>query len=255
MAKILIAEDEKDEREWLCKYIREHHRELEIVAECSNGKDALESSISLSPDILFLDIEMPLMTGLEVADKLATEDKQQYFVFLTAHSKFDYAQKAVKVGAFDYLLKPYSPTEIDTLIHRLLATMEKTYDDKLDDLITHMANATPSENQNPVVRLALEYIEDHYSDKISLEILSSDIGFSTGYVSKCLIKYVGKNFNTILLEKRCYKALDLLREDRLTVNEISDKVGFTDPGYFTKCFKALFGTSPKRYSNILMGKK
>lgn len=118
-----------------------------------------------------------------------------------------------------------------------------------------MANATPSENQNPVVRLALEYIEDHYSDKISLEILSSDIGFSTGYVSKCLIKYVGKNFNTILLEKRCYKALDLLREDRLTVNEISDKVGFTDPGYFTKCFKALFGTSPKRYSNILMGKK
>ena len=151
-------------------------------------------------------------------------------------------------------MKPYDSKEIDFLIDKLIPTMDTNLKSNLRQIVNHMNNASTKSSENPVVRLAIEYINDHYSEKISLELLADSIGFSSSYVSKCLIKHLGKNFNTILLETRCNIALQLLTKDRLTVNEVAYKTEFSDPNYFTKCFKSYFGDTPKNYSNTLMGK-
>ena len=255
MLKLLIAEDEIKELEWLSTYIKEHHSErLTVVGECTDGVTALKRAQETKPDIVFLDIQMPLMNGIDVAKTLKQQDKFVNIVFLTAFSTFEYAHEALKIGALDYLLKPYDPKEIDILIDKLIPTMNNNLQSDLRQIVTHMNNASTKSSDNPVVRLAIEYIEDHYSEKISLEMLSESIGFSSSYVSKCLNKHLGKNFNSLLLETRCKVAVKLLTEDRLTVNEVAYRVGFSDPNYFTKCFKSYFGDTPKNYSNTLMGK-
>lgn len=255
MIKVLLAEDEISELEWFSSFLEEAYGEyVEIVACCSNGKDALEKGLALKPDAAFLDIQMPLMTGIDVAKALKENDRYINIVFLTAHSNFEYAKQAVKLGAIDYLLKPYDPKEIRVLMERLLLEIGANLDSELKKIVTRMNNTSSNSTDNPVVRLAMGYIEKHYMEKISLEILSDDIGFSSSYVSKCLVKHLEKNFNTILLETRCKAAVKLLAEDRLTVNEVAYMVGFSDPNYFGKCFKSNMGESPKAYSNMLMGK-
>ena len=255
MLKTLIAEDEISELEWLSRYLLENHGDdVEIIATCTNGKDAVEIGLEKKPDLALLDIKMPAKTGLEVASILKEQDHHINIVFLTAYNDFEYARSALKIGASDYLLKPYDPSEIDAMIKGLLPKIKGDLNSELRKIVAHIDNTTTPASQKPVVRLALHYIETRYMEKISLELLSDDIGFSTSYVSKSLMKYLDKNFNTLLLETRCNAALKLMAEERLTVNEVAYKVGFSDPNYFGKCFKSYFGESPKAYSNRLMGK-
>lgn len=255
MLRVLIAEDEMSELDWLTNHIDTYYGDrLEVVASVSNGKDALEKGLEINPDVAFLDIQMPVKTGLEVAKELKKHDRHISIVFLTAHSNFEYAKEALKIGDVDYLLKPYDIKEIRVLVDRLIPKINEDMGEEIKKIVNHMSTSSSKATENPVVRLAMNYIQKHYHEKISLEMLSEDIGFSSSYVSKCLVKHLNKNFNTILLETRCKEAVKLLSVDRLTVNEIAYKVGFSDPNYFGKCFKSYFGDSPKAYSNKLMGK-
>jgi len=102
--KVLIADDEAPARNKLVKML-EAEDELEIVKVCENGLEALDSLIELKPEVAFLDIQMPGLTGLEVVKKLPNTLKVS-IIFVTAFN--EYAIDAFDLHAMDYLLKPYS---------------------------------------------------------------------------------------------------------------------------------------------------
>ncbi|NOV01013.1 response regulator [Paenibacillus planticolens] len=117
MFKVIIVEDEKPVLE-LMKVIIGRNGHYDIVGAFSNGHEALERLPELRPDIAFLDVEMPKMNGLELAQRLNEISEHTRVVFTTAYK--DYAVDAFKVYAFDYLLKPVTPDAIERLTHRLL---------------------------------------------------------------------------------------------------------------------------------------
>ena len=80
--------------------------------EAKNGREALEIFAREAPQVAVLDIEMPGLTGLEVARKIRETDKNCAILFLTGFDKFDYARQAISVRAMDYLLKPYNEQEL-----------------------------------------------------------------------------------------------------------------------------------------------
>src|SRR4026208_555146 len=88
----------------------EDDSEVEIVSECSNGREAVDAIKSLKPDLVFLDIQMPELGGFEVLESLEPESTP-YIIFVTAYDQ--YAVRAFEVHAFDYLLKPFDHERFD----------------------------------------------------------------------------------------------------------------------------------------------
>lgn len=119
MAKAVIAEDEALLREELHARLREAWPELEVVAACEDGASALEAIATHKPDVAFLDIRMPGLTGLEVAEAIAETSPATQIVFVTAYNQ--YAIEAFDRGAVDYLLKPIDPARLATTVDRIRA--------------------------------------------------------------------------------------------------------------------------------------
>ncbi len=110
--RALIAEDEPLARRLLAEYLRPH-ADIHVVAEADNGLDAARAISELKPDLVFLDIQMPRLTGLEV---LALTGRRDGVIFTTAHDQ--HALQAFELHAVDYLLKPFSQVRFDAALER-----------------------------------------------------------------------------------------------------------------------------------------
>ena len=115
----IIAEDESLLRQALIDQLRGAWPELQVLAECEDGASAVEALAEFTPDIAFLDIRMPGLTGLEVATAAADASPLTQIVFVTAYDQ--YAIDAFERGAIDYLLKPVQPARLAATIERLRA--------------------------------------------------------------------------------------------------------------------------------------
>ena len=129
----VVADDERLMREQIIARLKEAWPELLIVGEANNGREAVAIVQSLEPDIVFLDISMPVMDGIQAAQALAG---QAHVVFVTAHD--EYAISAFEQGAVDYLLKPAEPERVTLTCQRLRARLEQE-PDPMHDLLTHLS--------------------------------------------------------------------------------------------------------------------
>lgn len=116
--KALIIDDERLARKELTNLLKDHH-EIEIIGEAVNADDAYQKILSLDPDLLFLDIQMPGKTGFELLEML---DRVPKVIFTTAYD--EYALKAFEVNALDYLLKPIQPERLSESIKKLFSQEE-----------------------------------------------------------------------------------------------------------------------------------
>jgi two-component system LytT family response regulator len=117
---VLIVDDEELARRLTCEYLKSH-TDLHIIGECENGLEAVDAISNLQPDIVFLDIQMPKLNGLEV---LEATGKQSGVIFTTAYDQ--YALKAFDQHAVDYLLKPYSQTRFDEAVNKARIMLGQT---------------------------------------------------------------------------------------------------------------------------------
>ena len=117
MPRCVIAEDEALLREALVTLLADAWPNLQIVAECEDGAAALEAIVAHQPEIAFLDIRMPGLTGLEVAAAIGEASPSTQIVFVTAYDQ--YAIDAFDKGAVDYLLKPIAPERLAATVQRV----------------------------------------------------------------------------------------------------------------------------------------
>jgi len=116
--RTIIVDDEALARQMIREYLVEHPR-VNIVAECGSGREAVRVINELRPDLIFLDIQMPELTGFEVLKKL---DCVPHIIFSTAYDK--YALQAFEVNAVDYLLKPYDRQRFNNALQRTFERMQ-----------------------------------------------------------------------------------------------------------------------------------
>jgi two-component system, LytTR family, response regulator len=130
--KIIIIDDENLARQISKNYLSRHNN-VEIVAECSNGFDAIKKINELKPDIILLDIQMPKLTGFEMLELI---DNPPIIIFTTAYDHF--AIKAFEVSAVDYLLKPFSEERFDQAIQKAVKLLDDKFkqDDSIRNIIT-----------------------------------------------------------------------------------------------------------------------
>ncbi len=121
--KVLIVDDERLARTKL-KSLLKNYNGIEIVGEAKNAMDGIDLINKLSPDVLFLDIQMPGLSGFDLLERVNFHGK---VIFVTAFD--DYAIRAFEINAIDYLLKPLNPERLDETIKRLYSEEEKTKPD------------------------------------------------------------------------------------------------------------------------------
>lgn len=236
--KLLIADDEDTIRNGIAKYIQLHTDRFDKIYLAANGREALDIIFRDKPDIMFLDVQMPLMTGIEVMQEARRADALPYTMILSAYDEFKYCQQALRLGAKEYLLKPVRSSDILQMANHaadeLFGAEEKT-------------RMELTEEKNHLVELAREYVEEHYYENLMLADVAQKVGISAGYLSTLFQKQMSKGFVDYLNEVRIEYACTYLRQSYLKTYEIAYKVGFRDEKYFSKVFKKIKGQSPSEY--------
>ncbi|MFP4020593.1 MAG: helix-turn-helix domain-containing protein [Halanaerobium sp.] len=126
MHKIVIADDEYLERKALGIILKERCgiNDIEIVGKAAKGEEAVEFAVKNKADIIFIDIKMPGMNGLQAIKKIKAELPEAKFVILTAYDEFEYVQEALKLNIEEYLLKPVKPEKVKAVIISLIKKIE-----------------------------------------------------------------------------------------------------------------------------------
>jgi two-component system response regulator YesN len=236
--KLLIADDEDVIRNGIAKYVQLHTDRFDKIYLASNGQEAIETIFRDKPDIMLLDVQMPLKDGIEVMQEAKRAGIMPCTLILSGYDEFRYCQQAIRYGARDYLLKPIRSSDI---LHKI--------NEAADDLfgIEIAVAEKQSGEKNRLVELAKEYMAENYFENLTLVNVAQKVGITAGYLSTLFSQKVDKGFVDYLNELRIDHACTYLQQDYLKTYEIAYKVGFNDEKYFSKVFKKIIGQSPSEY--------
>jgi two-component system response regulator YesN len=143
--KLLIVDDERWELEFLRSLLIEKYGALFIIQVAANGKQAVDVAKENDFDLVLMDINMPLLNGLQAIEQIKQSRAGTEFIVLTAYGEFEYAQQALHLGAFGYLLKPVDPQQLFKKIDELTALIDerKRNETEKDILRSKMKQITP----------------------------------------------------------------------------------------------------------------
>lgn len=253
MYKLLVADDEMLVRKGIVCETDWKALGFGEILEASNGREALEMIRSEKPDLIISDIRMPKMNGIEMLKAMREENNDAPVIFLTAYSEFEYAREALKLYAFDYILKPFEDGELEAAVLRakkriLQSRGEKEETEKTENPLLPFDENSPG--LSGYVREAVRYMTVHYGEsEITVAQIADSVGISEGHLSHCFKKETGYTVMAWLTRYRIQSAMKLLSDYRNKVYEAAEQVGYRDIAYFSSTFKKITGMSPSEYQN------
>lgn len=237
--KLLIAEDEDMIRNGMEKYIRLHTDRFDKIYLAGDGQEALEQIFQHHPDVMLLDVQMPVKDGIEVLQEASRMDVMPLTVILSGFDEFKYAQQALRYGVREYMLKPSRSSEILKCLHKLA-----------DEIQGEKEEESLEESAHYAVDRAKEFIEEHYNEDLTLQQVAENAGISPGYLSTLFNQELQCGFVEYLNQFRVERACTYLQQSYFKTYEIAYKVGFHDEKYFSKVFKKIKGVSPSEYRKM-----
>jgi len=234
----MIVEDEYLVRQGIASLVDYEQFGMQVIAQAENGREAWQKFQDNPADILLTDINMPQMNGLELSKLVRDQAPKCHIVFLTGYDDFDYARTAIKLGADDYLLKPFSKDDVEEMLAKVQTKLDK--ERKKAQIQNLVDQGQRSELE--------EAIHSRLADsQLTLKDLASQLGFSPSYLSVLIKKKLGLPFQEYLIQERMKKAKLLLLTTDLKIYEIADQVGFEDMNYFSQRFKQVVGLTPRQF--------
>lgn len=235
---IMIVEDEYLVRQGISSLVDFKKFDMQVIGEAENGLEAWEKIQAECPDIILTDINMPQMNGIKLAQLAREQYPQLHIIFLTGYDDFDYALSAVKLGADDYLLKPFSREDVEAMLIKVKEKLDKEKKQQQVHELVEKAEFSDLE----------QAIHDRLADtELSLKSLSFQLGFNSSYLSVLIKKELGLPFQDYLIQERMKRAKLLLLTTDLKVYEIAEQVGFEDMNYFSQRFKQIVGVTPRQF--------
>ena len=238
MKRVVVVEDEELVRRGIVLAVDWPSVDCAVVGEAANGAEGLEVIRRERPDLVVTDIKMPRMDGIEMLRQLREEGNHVAVILLTAYSDFSYAQAAVKLGAVDYLLKPFHDGELEEAVARL----------DPGPALAQTAPETLDGAKSKYVIETLRYIGEHYAQPdMGISQVAESLGISEGHLSHVFKRETGRTLGSYITEYRMERAKELLGDCRSKVYEVAELVGYRDITYFSATFKRMVGVSPSEF--------
>lgn len=234
--RVLLVDDEIMIREGFKRLFDWQAHDCEVVGEAADGMEALAQIDALEPDIVIMDINIPIMNGLKVIQTSRIRYPDMAFVIVSGYDDFSYCREALRMKITDYILKPVNYEEFGSCIDNLkIALFEK------------QTREHPDPAQERPITGITRYLQEHLSEEISLNILAEQFHLNSQYISQLFKNEIGVNFLAYLTSIRMEKAKKLLISTSLSIGEISQQAGYGDYRVFTKTFKKWEGSTPSQY--------
>lgn len=243
MLRVLVVEDEEMIRKGIVLTVDWAALDCVVVGEAANGVEALEAVKRCDPSLIITDLKMPQMDGIEMLEHLRQMGNNVYVIILTAYDSFNYVQTALRLGAVDYLLKPFHDGDLEKAVQRV---QQRT---QAKPAVSPESELKKGDKSKYVLE-AMDYISLHYNDPdISVGSIAQNLGISEGHLSHTFKKETGCTILNYLTRYRIHKAMELLKDCRVKVYEVAEQVGYRDIAYFSTTFKKLAGVSPSEYQD------
>lgn len=243
MLKVLIVEDEELIRKGIVMTVDWEALGCEVVAEATNGAEALEAFTQSQPDLIITDLKMPVMDGIEMLGTLRKRGSQTPVIILTAYDSFEYVRSALRLGAVDYILKPFHDGDLENAVR---LAKQKIVLPTQNSALPEVKGGSKSK----YVQETMGYIATHYNDPdISVGSIAAHLSISEGHLSHIFKKETGCTILGYLTRCRIQQAMILLKDCRVKVYEVAQQVGYRDIAYFSSTFKKQTGVSPSEYQD------
>ena len=251
MYKVVIIDDEPIIVEGLSRVIKWEEYGCRLAGTAYDGMEGVKVIREQEPDIIFSDIAMPGMDGLKMIAAIRVEQPDAMIAILTGYRVFDYAQTAIRLGVCRFLLKPSNLTELEEAVQFMVSELKK----KQPEAAGHEDTEEDSEGTagSFIVKNAMEYMQNHYAEKVTLSELADKMYVSQWHLSKLLNKHMKKSFSELLNEIRVKEAKQLLKDPSLRVGDVAEMVGFLDIAHFSRVFKKYTEMSANEYRNKKLG--
>lgn len=240
MYRCLIIDDEKTAQIAIMKLGRWHHYDIEDPETASDGKEGLRMMREMQPDLVFIDMNMPVLDGCKFLEAAKKEFSTQ-FIVVSGYDNFNYVHQALYYGAVDYLLKPIEEELLNKAIEKALRQIDPSL--KFSEVASH----TERSDADDVIRIIKEYLDNHYCEKLTMQELEDKFGFSSAYLSRLFDSTYGYTIYEYILKLRMNRAKELLEDTTIKIQDISERLSYSDNHYFSKAFKTYYKVSPTQY--------
>ncbi|WP_223590147.1 response regulator transcription factor [Neobacillus bataviensis] len=244
MYNLVIADDEYEIRHGLVNYFPWEEIGFEVIGQASNGKEVLELISESNTDVLLCDIQMPIMTGIEVIKEIHQQNSPVMTIFLSGYQEFHYAQSAIKYGVKNYILKPTKFSDLTEAFTQIKKELDlRNPSPPLTDIATNV------KDEDPIILKIKDYVKNNYKNA-TLEDAAQIVFMNPHYVSKYFKQKTEENFSDFVFQIKMEEAANLLKTMKYKAYEVSEMVGYSNAKNFTRAFRKYFGISPKEYRLI-----
>ncbi|MCE5343327.1 MAG: helix-turn-helix domain-containing protein [Eubacteriales bacterium] len=250
---LLFIEDEYYTRTGILKNVPWDALGIHSVTAACQGKEGLER-LSIRPDILLTDIRMPYHTGLEIAVQAKKNDPDCEVILLSSYSDKEYLLQAISLSTVAYIEKPVDMVALCCALKQAIERRKRSFtlhrisdsDTTSREVIRRLVGDQNAFSHS--TRLVLEILATQYADSdLCVEKLASAVQLNPTYLSGNFKEETGCCMKRMITSIRIQEACQLLRTTNMPVTDISAKVGYLSPNYFSKLFRKEMSCAPNEY--------
>ena len=242
--RVLLVDDEIMIREGFNKLFDWEAHGCVVAGEAADGMEALAKIDTLNPDIVIMDINIPIMNGLKVIKMSRIKHPDTAFIIVSGYDDFSYCREALRLKITDYILKPANYEEFGTCIDNLKISM---YQENVSQ--------EPEEQDERIINSITRFMQEHLAEEMSLSVLAEEFHMNPQYISQLFKNEIGVGFLAYLTSIRMEKAKKLLLSTSLSIGEVAEQSGYGDYRVFTKVFKKSEGITPSQYRRDFLGRE
>lgn len=255
MFKLLIVEDEEMIRKGLRYTFNWTESDVIVIDEACNGKDGLDKIKCLKPDIVLLDVNMPVMNGIDML-KHSIEEFKYSAIIISGYDEFALAKEAIHLGVTEYLLKPLDNEQLFNALKKAKKQVSllkehdliKSTSSSIDELdILQKKLLTETAKTSKYVTKIIDYVHNEYNKKIVIQDLVNKFGISSTYLNQQFKKETSYTFNDYLNRYRISQAINIMKTGKGKIYTIATDVGFKDYRYFINVFKKYTNCVPSSF--------
>lgn len=244
--KVMLVDDEVIIIEGMRKLFNWANHGCEVVCIANDGVEAVNKAAVYEPDIVIMDINLPILSGLEAIHIIKEKRPDTAFVIVSGYDEFEYCREALRLKIVDYMLKPLDFMEFASVIERIKLELLKE-----NSKIEKRENIQEKKEESKMIFRLIAFLQEHLDQDISLPVLAQEFHLNPAYISQMFKNETGIKYYSYLTELRMNRAKTLLMTTDASITEISESVGYRDYRVFSKTFKNCMGVSPSGYQKSL----
>ena len=245
---VMVIEDDKD----MARVIGDILSESYGIIYASDGQEALEKiNAGASPSLVVSDIIMPRMDGIKFMKALKGNLATSHIpvVLLSAEVPDTLMQESLEGGADAYIEKPFSPKKLRSTVDNLIQNRKRIYEFYISSLPSsgELPAGRVSTMEQKFLRGIQEYVSANLHRNITLDDLAEVVCLSPSSLYKKMKEYADISPMEYVMKVRLHRAVELLKDDSISVQEVAQAVGFNTHSFFSECFKREFGMTPRQW--------